>query len=139
MPLISNTDGAIDRTRLAAWATKTEKATVVAATDAATTQAAATLAGAGRVIYTMTPTASRTLTTPTGAELGAAFTDEAVGSSFEFTVVNVAAATHPIVVTAGATGVTLVGAAATFSVAAASSATFVGVFTAANTVSFYRE
>ena len=139
MPLISNTDGAIDRTRLAAWATKTEKATVVAATDAATTQAAATLAGAGRVIYTMTPTASRTLTTPTGAELGAAFTDEAGGSSFEFTVVNVAAATHPIVVTAGATGVTLVGAAATFSVAAASSATFVGVFTAANTVSFYRE
>ena len=139
MPLKSNTDGAIDRTRLAAWAAKTEKATVVAATDAATTQAAATLAGAGRVIYTMTPTASRTLTTPTGAELGAAFTDEAVGSSFEFTVVNAAAATHPIVVTAGASGVTLVGVAATFSVAAASSATFVGVFTAADTVSFYRE
>jgi len=139
MPLISNTNGAIDRTRLAAWATKEEKATVVAATDAATVQTAATLAGAARTIYTMTPTASRTLTTPTGAELGAAFGDEAVGSSFEFTVVNVAAATHPIVVTAGASGVTLVGVAATFSVAAASSATFVGVFTAADTVSFYRE
>jgi hypothetical protein len=79
------------------------------------------------------------LTTPTGAELGAAFTDEAIGTSFEFTVVNVAAATHPIVVTAAASGVTLVGVAATFSVAAASSATFVGVFTAANTVSMYRE
>jgi hypothetical protein len=139
MPLISNTNGAIDRTRLAAWATKEEKSTVVAATDAATVQTAATLAGAARVIYTMTPTASRTLTTPTGAELGAAFGDEAVGSSFEFTVVNVAAATHPIVVTAGASGVTLVGVSATFSVAAASSATFVGVFTAADTVSFYRE
>ena len=139
MPLISNTNGAIDRTRLAAWATKEEKATVVAATDAATVQTAATLAGAARTIYTMTPTASRTLTTPTGAELGAAFGDEAVGSSFEFTVVNVAAATHPIVVTAGASGVTLVGVAATFSVAAASSATYVGVFTAADTVSFYRE
>jgi hypothetical protein len=139
MPLISNTNGAIDRTRLAAWATKEEKSTVVAATDAATVQTAATLAGAARVIYTMTPTASRTLTTPTGAELGAAFGDEAVGSSFEFTVVNVAAATHPIVVTAGASGVTLVGVAATFSVAAASSATYVGVFTAADTVSFYRE
>jgi hypothetical protein len=138
MPLISNTNGAIDRTRLAAWATKEEKVSVVAATDAATTQAAATLAGAAHTLYTMTPTASRALTTPTGAELGEAFTDEGVGSSFRFTVVNVAAATHPIVVTAGASGVTLVGVAATFSVAAASSASYVAVFTAANTVSIYR-
>ena len=138
MPLISNTSGTIDRTRLADWATKEEKVTVVAATDAATVQVAATLAGAARTLYTMTPTASRTLTTPTGAELGAAFGDEAVGSSFQFTVVNVAAATHPIVVTAGASGVTLVGAAATFSVAAASSASYVAVFTAADTVSIYR-
>ena len=137
MPLISNTNGAIDRTRLAAWATKEEKVTVVAATDAATTQAAATLAAAAQVVYTMTPSASRTLTTPTGAELGAAFTDEGVGSSFRFSVTNAAAATHPIVVTAGASGVTLVGVAATFSVAAASSASFVAVFTAANTVSIY--
>lgn len=138
MPLKSNDNGAIDRTRLAAWALKEEAVTVVAATDAATTQSAATLAGAGTTLYTMTPTASRTLTTPTGAELGAAFTDEGVGSSFRFTVVNAAAATHPIVVTAGASGVTLVGVAATFSVAAASSATYIAVFTAANTVSIYR-
>ena len=138
MPLISITNGAIDRTRLAAWATKEEKVTVVAATDAATVQSAATLAGAGTTLYTMTPTASRTLTTPTGAELGAAFTDEGVGSSYRFTVVNAAAATHPIVVTAGASGVTLVGVAATFSVAAASSASYVAVFTAADTVSIYR-
>ena len=140
MPLIANdTAGAVTRKRIESYVALQEKATIVAATDAATVQSADTLAGAGRVIYTMTPTASRTLTTPTGAELGAAFTDEAVGTAFEFTVVNVAAATHPIVVTAGASGVTLVGVAATFSVAAASSATFVGVFTAANTVSFYRE
>jgi hypothetical protein len=138
MPLISNDNGAIDRSRLADWATKEEKVTVVAATDAATTQSAATLAGAARTLYTMTPTASRALTTPTGAELGAAFTDEGVGSSYLFTVVNAAAETHPVVVTAGASGVTLVGAAATFSVAAASSASFVAVFTAANTVSIYR-
>lgn len=139
MPLLANsTDGAVTRKRLEAWAAKEEKVTVVAATDAATVQTAANLAGAARTLYTMTPTASRTLTTPTGAELGAAFTDEGVGSSFQFTVVNVAAATHPIVVTAGATGVTLVGASATFSVAAASSATYVAVFTAANTVSIYR-
>ena len=138
MPLKSNDNGAIDRTRLAAWATKEELVSVVAATDAATVQAAATLAGAGTTLYTMTPTASRTLTTPTGAELGAAFTDEGVGSSYRFTVVNAAAATHPIVVTAGASGVTLVGASATFSVAAASSASYIAVFTAANTVSIYR-
>jgi hypothetical protein len=140
MPLLANdTAGAVTRKRIESYVALQEKATVVAATDAATVQSADTLAGNGRVIYTMTPTASRTLTTPTGAELGTAFTDEAIGTSFEFTVVNVAAATHPIVVTAGASGVTLVGVAATFSVAAASSATFVGVFTAANTVSFYRE
>jgi hypothetical protein len=140
MPLLANdTAGAVTRKRIESYVALQEKATVVAATDAATVQSADTLAGNGRVIYTMTPTASRTLTTPTGAELGAAFTDEAIGTSFEFTVVNVAAATHPIVVTAAASGVTLVGVAATFSVAAASSATFVGVFTAANTVSFYRE
>ena len=140
MPLLANdTAGAVTRKRIESYVALQEKATIVAATDAATVQSADTLAGAGRVIYTMTPTASRTLTTPTGAELGTAFTDEAIGTAFEFTVVNVAAATHPIVVTAGASGVTLVGVAATFSVAAASSATFVGVFTAANTVSFYRE
>ncbi len=139
MPLLANdTDGAVTRKRIESYIALQEKATVVAATDAATVQSAATLAGNGRVIYTMTPTASRTLTTPTGAELGAAFTDEAIGTSFEFTVVNAAAATHPIVVTAGASGVTLVGVAATFSVAAASSATYVAVFTAANTVSIYR-
>ena len=139
MPLLANsTDGAVTRKRIESYVATAEKATVVALSDEASTQSATALAGAGRVIYTMTPSASRTLTTPTGALLGAAFTDEAVGTSFEFTVVNVAAATHPIVVTAAASGVTLVGVAATFSVAAASSASFVGVFTAANTVSVYR-
>lgn len=140
MPLKANdTDGAVTRKRLETWAAKVEKATIVAATDAATVQVAADLAGAQQVIYTMTPSASRTLTTPTGALLAAAFSDEAVGSSFEFTVVNVAAATHPIVVTAAVTGVTLVGVAATFSVAAASSASFIGVFTSASAVSIYRK
>jgi hypothetical protein len=140
MPLIANdTDGAVTRKRIEAYVALQEKATVVALSDEASTQSATTLAANGRVIYTMTPSASRTLTTPTGAQLGAAYTDEAIGTSFEFTVVNVAAATHPIVVTAAVSGVTLVGVAATFSVAAASSATFVGVFTAANTVSLYRE
>ena len=136
MPLLANdTDGAITRKRVETWAAKEEKVTVVAATDAATVQAQATLAAAGTVIYTMTPTAARTLTTPTGAELGAAFTDEAVGTSFKFSVVNLAAATHAITLTAGASGVTLSGVAA---VAANTSGSFVGVFTAADTVTIYR-
>ena len=140
MPLLANdTNGALTRKRVETWAAKMEKVTVVAATDAATTQSADTLAAAQHVIYTMTPTAARALTTPTGAQLGTAFTDEAAGSSFEFTVVNVAAATHAITLTAGASGVTLVGVAGMATVAAASSATFLGVFTAANTVSIYRK
>jgi hypothetical protein len=137
MPLaVNDTQGAITRKRLEAWVVKEEKVTVVAATDAATTMSAATLAGAGRTVYTMTPTAGRALTTPTGAELGAAFTDEVIGSSFQVTIVNLAGATHAVTLTAGASGVTIVGGGA---VSAASSATFVGVFTAADTVSFYRE
>jgi len=140
MPLLANdTDGALSRKRVETWAALREKVTVVAATDAATTMTAAQLAGAGRVVYTMTPTTGRALTTPTGAELGAGFTDEAVGTSFEFTVVNVAAATHAITLTAGASGVTLGGVAGMATVAAASSATFLGVFTAANTVTIYRK
>ena len=136
MPLLGNdTDGAVTRKRLETWAALREKVTVVAATDAATTQAQATLAAAGDVVYTMTPSTGRTLTTPTGAELGAAFTDEAVGTSFKFSVVNLAAATHAITLTAGASGVTLVGAVA---VAAATSASFAAVFTATDTVIIYR-
>jgi len=140
MPLLANdTDGALTRKRVETWAALREKVTVVAATDAATTMTAAQLAGAGRVVYTMTPTTGRALTTPTGAELGAGFTDEAVGTSFEFTVVNAAAATYAITLTAGASGVTLVGVAGMATVAAATSATFVGYFTATNTVSIYRK
>ena len=140
MPLLANdTQGALTRKRVETWAALREKVTVVAATDAATTMTAAQLAGAGRVVYTMTPTTGRALTTPTGAELGAGFTDEAVGTSFEFTVVNVAAATHAITLTAGASGVTLGGVAGMATVAASSSATFIGVFTAANTVTIYRK
>jgi hypothetical protein len=101
---------------------------------------AADLAGAGRVVYTMTPSnGSHPHHANWRGLLGAGFTDEAVGSSFEFTVVNGAAATHAITLTAGASGVTLGGVAGMAAVAAASSATFVGVFTAANTVSIYRK
>jgi hypothetical protein len=62
MPLLGNdTDGAVTRKRLETWAALREKVTVVAATDAATTMTTAQLAGAGRVVYTMTPSTGRTL------------------------------------------------------------------------------
>lgn len=137
MPLLANsTDGALSRKRLEAFVARSEGATVVAASDAATVQTAANLAANQVTVYTMTPTANRTLTTPTGAELGAALTDEAVGTSFEIVVVNAAPSTYTITLTAGASGVTIVGSAV---VAAASSASFLAVFTAANTVSIYRK
>lgn len=137
MPLKANsTAGAITRTRIEAWAAAREKATVVAAADEDTTQSAATLLAGGPVIYTMTPSAGRALTTPTGAQLGAAVTDEVVGTSFEFTVVNLAGATHAITLTDGGDGVSLVGDAV---VEAATSSTFIGVFTAADTVVIYKK
>lgn len=91
-------------------------------------------------IVTMTPGASRAVTTPTGAELIAALGDTpSIGTTFELTFVNVAAATHPMVLTAGASGVTLGGVAGMATVAAASSATFIGRVATASTVIFYRK
>ena len=137
MPLVANsTAGAVSRKRIEQYVAAKEKATVVAATDADTTQSAATLVAGGPVVYTMTPSANRTLTTPTGAALAAAVTDEAVGTSFEFTVVNLASATHTITLTDGGDGITLVGDAV---VEAATSSTFLGVFTAADTVVVYKK
>jgi hypothetical protein len=136
MPLVPNdTDGAISRKRIQDWVAAREKTVVVAAADENTTQSAATLV-ASKVVYTMTPTANRTLTTPTGAQLGAAVADEAVGFSFEFTVVNLASATHTITLTDGGDGISLVGDAV---VEAATSSTFVGVVTAADTVVVYKK
>ena len=110
---------------------------LTAATDAATTLTAAQLIDG---IVTMTPTAGRALTTPTGAEIIAGLGDTpAVGSTFELTVVNVAAATHAITLTAGASGVTLAGVAGMATVAAASSATYIGRIATASTVIFYRK
>lgn len=138
MPLLANdTAGALTRKRIEAFAASRERTTVVAAADAAYVQLSADIAGAGRVVYTMTPTAGRTFTTPTAALLAAGFTDEAVGTSYEFTIVNASAATA-ITLTAGV-GVTLLGVAGMATVAGATSATFVGVFTSASAVSVYRK
>lgn len=88
-------------------------------------------------IVTMTPTTGRSLTTPIGTDLKTFFGNALeIGTSFELTVVNVAAATHAITLTAGASGITLGGVAGMATVAAASSATYVFVCTAVTTPAF---
>jgi hypothetical protein len=88
-------------------------------------------------VVTMTPTAGRALTTPTGTELktyiGAPLE---IGTTFELIVVNVAAATHAITLTAAASGITLGGVASMGTVAAATSASYIFVCTAVDTPAF---
>ena len=92
----------------------TGKTVTAAANEATTLTAAQTIEG----IVTMTPSTGRALTTATGAEIVTALGDGVrVGTSFELTVVNVAAATHAITFTAGASGVTLGGVAGMATVA----------------------
>lgn len=109
-----------------------------AATDAATTLTGAQTAHG---IVTMTPSAARNLTTATAAEIVAAIPDAKVGTCFELTVINAAAATHAITLVAGDGNVTLGGVAAMATIAAASSVTYLGRVTAVGTpaVTFYRK
>lgn len=87
-------------------------------------------------LITVTPTAGRTYTTATAAEIISELGDSGtVGQCFEVTIVNLAGATHAITF-AGGTSVTVSGSA---TVAAASSATFVGRVTTSSTVIFYRK
>lgn len=110
------------------------KRPIKAATDAATTL---TAAEAVNGIVTMTPTTGRALTTPTGADLKDYIGGPLeIGTAFELTVVNAAAATHAITLTAAASGITLGGVAGMATVAAASSATYVFLCTAVSTPAF---
>lgn len=113
--------------------TATKKATVTTLTDAAQTLTAEMVVTNGGLLV-CTPTASRAKTLPTGTLVCAALNGFAVGDTFEVNFVNLAAATHPLVVTA-ATDATIVGSA---TVSAATSATFRVHVSAANTVVFYR-
>jgi hypothetical protein len=134
MPLLANdTDGAITRKRLESYVAANEGVTEVAVADADSTLTAAQLLNSK--LFTATPTAGRTFTTATAALIVAALTDEVAGTSFEFTVINKAAATHAITL-AGGTSVTVVGLA---TVAAATSGTFVGVVQSDNSVKLYRK
>lgn len=134
MPLKANdTDGAVSRKRVESYVEAREVVAEVAETDAAQTLTASELLVSK--IFTCTPTAARNFTTATAAQIVAALTDEVTGTSFEFTIVNRAGATHAITLVGG-TDVSVIGAAA---VAAATSGTFVGVVQSDNTIKVYRK
>ncbi len=135
MPLKANdTDGAVSRRRVEAYVAADEGVTEVAVADGAATLTAAQLLGSK--LFTATPTAARTFTTATAAQIVAALTDEVTGTSFEFTIINKAADTHAITL-AGGTSVT--GGAGSLVVSAASSGTFIGVVQSDSSIKLYRK
>jgi hypothetical protein len=97
-----------------------QTATVTALSDGDATLTAAQILTR---LFTITPGAARTLTTPTAANLVAAIPNVAVGDTIEFTVVNNAASTHAATLAAGS-GVTNRGIAAHLAVAAATARTY---------------
>ena len=135
MPLLANdTQGAITRKRLETYVAQREKVTAVALTDAASTPTAAQLIDSK--LFVQTPTADRTFTLPTAALVIAALTDEAVGTSFEFTIVNLASA-YDIVVTTN-TGWTITSG-GFMTVFDGTSATFLAVVTSTSAIQLYRK
>ena len=134
MPLVPNdTDGAISRSRIQSYITAEEKVTAVAITDAATPTAAQLLTSK---LFVATPTQDTTFTLPTAALVLAALTDEAVGTSFEFTIVNVATS-YEVVVTTN-TGWTITGG-GFMTVFDGTSATFLAVVTSTSAIQLYRK
>jgi len=134
MPLLGNdTDGAVTRKRIQDYITAKEKVTAVAVTNAATPTAAQLLVSK---LFVATPTADTTFTLPTAALVLAALTDEAVGTSFEFTIVNLASAFETVVTTN--TGWTITGG-GLMTVFDGTSATFIAVVTSTSTAQLYRK
>lgn len=113
--------------------TQTTKTTVTTLTDAAQTLTAAMVVTNGGLLVG-TPTASRAKTIPTGTLTCAALAGYKVGDTFEVSVVNLAASSHPLVITAS-TDATIVGSA---TVDAGTSGTFKVRVSATNTVVWYR-
>jgi hypothetical protein len=87
-------------------------------------------------LFVGTPTQDTTFTLPTAALVLAALTDEAVGTSFEFTIVNLASSFEIVVTTA--TGWTITGG-GLMTVFDGTSATFLAVVTSASAVQLYRK
>ena len=108
---------------------KVKTRTEVALGDADATLTATQLIDSS--IFTITPTAARTLTTDTAANLVAGMSGYQAGTWFDFTVVNLAAYD---VTLAGGTGVTIKGSA----VVNNASATFRARFDSATAVTIYR-
>jgi hypothetical protein len=134
MPLLANdTDGAVTRKRIQDYITADEKVTAVAITDAATPTAAQLLTSK---LFVATPTQDTTFTLPTAALVLAALTDEAVGTSFEFTLINLASSYEIVVTTA--TGWTITGG-GYMTVFDATAATFLAVVTSTSTIQLYRK
>ena len=135
MPLLGNdTDGAVTRKRLETYIAQREKVTAVALTDANATPTSAQLIDSK--LFVQTPTADRLFTLPTAALVLAALTDEAVGTSFEFTIVNLASA-FQITVTTN-TGWTITGG-GNMVVFDETTATFLAVVTSATEIQLYRK
>ena len=83
-------------------------------------------------VLTGTPSAGKAYTTLTGAQISAAYPELEVGDTWQLTIINKAAATHAITLTAGASGVTVRGG----SVSAATKKIFTVLKTGANTYLF---
>ena len=134
MPLVPNdTDGAISRSRIQSYVTAKEKVTAVAITDAAEPTAAQLLTSK---LFVGTPTQDTTFTLPTAALVLAALTDEAVGTSFEFTIVNLASAYQYTVTTATGWTITNGGNMVVFD---GTLATFLAVVTSTSAIQLYRK
>jgi hypothetical protein len=86
-------------------------------------------------IITATPTAARNLQAPLAADIIAAVDSDAPGIGFEFTIINLASATHVLTLTVN-TGTTIVGLA---TIQPATSATFIARIAGASTVVIYRK
>jgi hypothetical protein len=87
-------------------------------------------------IVTATPTEARNIQAPTASALITAVdADTETGLGFEFTIINLAGATHALTLTVN-TGTELVG---SVTIAAASSATFVARLAATDAVVIYRK
>jgi len=87
-------------------------------------------------LFVVTPTEDTTFTLPTAATVLAALTDEAVGTSFEFTIVNLASAYEIVVTTSTGWTITSGGFMTVFD---GTSATFLAVVTSSTAIQLYRK
>jgi hypothetical protein len=134
MPLKANdTQGALSRSRVEAYVAQREKVTAVAGTN--TVEPTATQLVNSK-LFVLTPTADTTFTLPTAADVLAELVDEAVGTSFEFTIVNLASAFEVVVTTN--TGWTITGG-GFMTVFDGTSATFLAVVTSGTAIQLYRK